>query len=371
MKLSVFVTGASGFIGGRIVEKFILEQKAQVGAGVHRWTGAVRLARLPVKLRDFDVGNDYGLAHVLSDYDVVVHCAYGNRQITVEGTRNVLDAALQAGVKRFIHLSTMQVYGGVSGQVDESAPLKYSGKMYPDSKVDAEKLCREYQQRGLPLVILRPTIVYGPFGKDFTIRAAERLVSGNWGVFPQAEGLCNALYVDDLVNAIFLAITREEAAGEAFNISGPEVTTWNDFFRRMNDALALPPLKRRSALEQALRATVIAPIRTAARQAMTSKPNLVRKAYNKSSLFKQGARWAELFIRTNPSFADLELFGAHTLCKIDKAQSTLGYRPRFELSKGLELTGLWLRHHGYLSTQHRDGPESSDRHPLVSNSIHE
>ncbi|HEV2124384.1 MAG TPA: hypothetical protein VGW38_16645 [Chloroflexota bacterium] len=139
---------------------------------------------------------------------------------------------------------------------------------------------------------------------------AERLVSDNRGVFPQAEGLCSPVYVDDLVDAVLLAMTREEAVGGEFNISGAEVVTWNDYFRRMNDVLHLPPLKQRRALEQVLRAAILAPMRTAGKQAMTSNTGRVRKAYTRSSRFKRVARWAESFIKTNPSFADLQLFSA-------------------------------------------------------------
>ena len=62
-------------------------------------------------------------------------------------------------------------------------------------------------------------------------------MSGNRGVLPQAEGLCSPIYVDDLVDAVLLAMTREEAVGGEFNISGAEVVTWNDYFRQMNDVL--------------------------------------------------------------------------------------------------------------------------------------
>ena len=121
------------------------------------------------------------------------------------------------------------VYGDVSGNVDETYPYEYTGNPYGDSKIEAETICWEYYERGLPICILRPTIVYGPFSKLWTIEFAQGMQSGAW-LLPQqyCQGICNLVYIDDLVSAIVLALQKQEAIGKAFNINGGENLKWNE-----------------------------------------------------------------------------------------------------------------------------------------------
>ena len=82
-----------------------------------------------------------------------------------------------------------------------AAIVTATGGEYGDSKIDAEKLCFEYLAKGVPITILRPSIIYGPFSNTWVVRTAQRLQSGNWGVFDKyGNGICNLIYVDDLVS---------------------------------------------------------------------------------------------------------------------------------------------------------------------------
>ena len=217
----IFVTGTSGFIGGRLVEMLYLSQFASVRASVRSWSSAARIARFPVEIVRCDIMEPEQIAEAMAGVTAVVHCAYSDTHTAiVQGTQNMLEAALKLGVERFVYLSTAEVYGPQAhGQIDENAPYQSTGSEYADSKIEAEKLCWAYSAKGLPITILRPAIVYGPFGNSWTVNVAKRLQSGNWGTFEQyGEGKCNLVYVDDLVAAILLAVRHPQAVGQAFNI---------------------------------------------------------------------------------------------------------------------------------------------------------
>src|SRR5438874_464514 len=244
----ILIIGAGGFIGGRVVEMLQGLLGIPVRASVRRWSSAVRIGRLPVEIVLCDIADADQVRRAMDGVGGVVHCAYGDPAVFVEGTRTVLQAALEAGVDRVVHLSTMEVYGDVEGVVFEDAPLRKTGWSYRDSKIDAELACRSYMDRGLAVSILRPTIVYGPFSRDWTARFAERLVAG--GTFPGREdcqGTCNLVYIDDLVAAIVLALDRKEAAGAAFNVNGEERLTWWQYLNDLSRAIGLPPLNGGSA----------------------------------------------------------------------------------------------------------------------------
>src|ERR1043166_1490422 len=241
----ILVTGAGGFVGGRVVEMLQGLLGIPVRASVRRWTSAARIGRLPAEIVLCDIADADQVRRAMDGVRGVVHCAYGDPAVFVEGTRTVLQAALEAGVDRVVHLSTMEVYGDVEGVGLEAAPLRKTGWSYRDSKVDAELACRSYMDRGLPVSILRPTIVYGPFSRDWTARFAERLVAG--GTFPGREdcqGTCNLVYIDDLVAAIVLALDRKEAAGAAFNVNGEERLTWGQYLNDLSRAIGPPPVAR-------------------------------------------------------------------------------------------------------------------------------
>jgi len=351
---TILITGAGGFIGGRMVEIFQALDGISVRAGVRRWSSAARIGRFPIDIAQCDIMQPDSIAKALEGVDAVVHCAVGDREVTVLGTENLLEAAQRANVQRVVHISTIDVYGSGDGVFDEDQPRTYTDREYGDSKIDAEKVCTRYIESGLPLVMLRPTLVYGPFSASWTVEWAERLQSPPWLLSEEdCRGTCNLLYVDDLVAAVGLALERDEAVGQAFNINGPEQPSWNEYLAALNTALGLPPLRPQSTTTSHLSARLMAPVRTSAKFLLAHCGDATKTLYDRYAIAKTVMRFAERTIKKTPSMGEFGLLGRTASFPTNKAEARLGYAPKFTMADGIGLSVAWLRHHGF----HRDGFE--------------
>ncbi len=375
---TVLVTGATGFIGGRLVERLILQHGAKVRALVRNLAGAGRLARFPLTIIRGDVAKPSDVEAAIAGCDVVFHCAYGTSGsqkhrawVNREGTRRVLAAARKAGVKRIVHLSTLMVYGQTAdGDLDETAPRRRFGNAYSDSKLAAERIALS---SGLPVAVLQPTAVYGPYGGVWTENILRTLETGRQILVDGGEGLANAVYVDDLVSAMLLAAVEERAAGEAFLISGEEPVTWKELFGRfarmlgrelrtveMTEAEALAYWRRSQrgrprAVGEALR---ILKQERGVRERIERTREVLWLREMASSVLPES--WQQrikgrLAGGGRPAAADRELpihplppeligfFRARTRVRIDKAKRLLGYAPAFDFAAGMDLTEQWAR----------------------------
>jgi nucleoside-diphosphate-sugar epimerase len=344
---TVLITGAGGFVGGTIVEALHASPSLALRAGIGRWTSAPRIARLAVPMVPCDIMRPDQLAAAMQGVDHVIHCATSDDlRVITEGTGNVLAAARAAGVRRVIHLSSIAVHGGATGVVEEDTPAP-AGTLSPygSAKCQAEATCRDAARQGQAVVMLRPTIVYGPFSERWTVLYAMRLQAGRWGELGHtADGTCNLVHAHDVARYAIAALHAEGVEGEAFTINGPEVVTWNDYFRLFNQALGLPALMPRETRNARLVARLTQPVRVAGKVALKRfSPQLVWLS-QKSDRAKHLLKETELTLRCTPNEDELRLFGLDAVYPTTKAERVFGFAPRVGIAQGLAMTVAWLRH---------------------------
>jgi nucleoside-diphosphate-sugar epimerase len=352
-KKKILVTGATGFIGGWTVETLYLSGFANVRAGIRRWSTAARIGRFPIEIVLCDLMNKKQIIEAMTGASFVVHCAVGDRDIIVEGTENLLEIAHQTGIERFIHLSTADVYGNVSGKIDESFPLQNTGAEYGDAKIEAEKLCWHFYDKGLPIVVLRPSIVYGPFSDTWTVRFAERIQTGKWSIFKDyGEGNCNLVYVSDLIAAILLAIHNEKAVGKAFNVNGPKLITWNQYFQLYAEALNVNELNDQDSRQTRMKTIIIDAIQPTTSFLWNTFKKPILKIPFVSTVVTSIRDKAKILFYTTPSSEELTLYRKKAHFITSAAESVLGYTPKIDLKTGLQYSIDWLEHHDFLIDSH-------------------
>ncbi len=374
---TVLVTGGTGFIGGRLAERLVVEHGARVRALVRSFGRAARLARFPIELVAGDLVSAEAVDRAVDGCDYVFHCAYGSdgeddarRVVNVQGTTNVLEAALRHHCRRVVHVSTVTVYGDTpDGALDESAPRRKTGFAYADSKIEAEQRAFQYFNRGLSVAVVQPTVVYGPFGSTWTTKPLQLLKTGKVILVDGGAGLANLVYVDDVVTAMLTAAVHEAANGQAFLVSGASPTTWREFYAAYEAMLGTGSTVPMTA-EQALRhfnaagrvngGLVSAGIRALSHPGVRKRIAATREGQAAARLWH--ALPAALRARILPMAATtkspaaaaaderpihplhpskIKFMQSKTVVRSEKAHRLLGIAPQFDFSRGMSLTHAW------------------------------
>lgn len=376
---TIFVTGATGFIGGRVCERLVLANAGQVRALVHSPHKAARIARLPIALLPGSLLDRESLRLALGDARVVIHCGLGNARGIVRGTENLLAVAAEAGVERFIHMSTAAVHGLTPppGSETENAPVRATGDNYCDNKRRAEKAVARVGRQGMSTVILRPSIVYGPYSA-WSIRLVQGLRQNTVALIDGGRGACNTTYVDNLIDAIFLCLDNDASSGNTFFVTDGEAITWGDFIRAHAAMLGAPGSLPEISSEQvrayykqqpglltgSVKATAQVLRSRQFRELLMQVPltqRILSGAWGWLESFSEERRQlvrsrlgvrrpAEVTPATVPIPDEVD-FATQTgtvFFSIDKARKVLGYQPRVSFAQGLSFVEQWMRHANYI-----------------------
>ena len=323
----ILVTGASGFTGKALCRALIQEGE-QVVAFVRPTSKTQELRSLGVEIRQVDIKNRTEVHDNFSDLSKVYHIAAAWRTehsdieeftlVNVEATRNLLDAAKAARVKRFIHCSTV----GVQGHIDEipaDEDYRYNpGDHYQRTKMQGEIVAREFFSNGLSGVVIRPAGIYGPGDTRFS-KLFCPINKGYFVMIGSGKALYHFVYIDDLVDGIMLAGQKPEALGEVFTIAGEKFISLRELVDLIVDILEKPRPKLHIPFYPVYVAALLC---ENACRLLRIDPPLYPRRVN--------------FFRKDRAFA------------IDKAKRVLGFTPRLSLREGLERTISWHREKGLI-----------------------
>lgn len=321
----VWVTGASGFIGAHLVPR-LLAQGAQVVAvdrAPRAWPHGVRSLTC-------DITDANALRHALAGLgrvDFGVHLAarvgdWGSWEdfeaVNVRGTRNILQAWVDAGARQIVHVSSIAVMGFEPGFLaDELVEPQRTGDAYCDTKGEGEQVARSLQGQGAPVVILRPGDVYGPGSVPWVQRPLRMLAARQLPLVDGGGGHFGHVYIDNLLDGLMTALVRPAAAGRTYLLTDEEQhTSFGDYFRILAAETGLPEpwlsLPRPVALGLGWALEV-------AGERLGFAPPITRSAIR--------------FLTRRGSYS------------IARARHELGYAPRIGLEEGVARVGAWYAEH--------------------------
>jgi nucleoside-diphosphate-sugar epimerase len=255
--------------------------------------------------------------------DIVLHTAQVTqeagplkhfREINVGGTLNMAKAAKNAGVKTFVHLSSVMVYGfNYPDGITESGPLSDDNNPYCQTKIEAEaELLPLNAPPDFGIIIIRAGDVYGPGSIPWIVRPILMMRQKLFAYANEGKGVINHVYIDNLIDGIFLAIEKE-TYGEIFNITDGQDTSWKEYFMRLAAMEGLP--------------------------APMSLPKDEMKLFLK--LRHQGQKLFRKKADILPESVDF--MTRPYAYSIAKAQNLLDYKPKIDLETGMHLTQAWLQ----------------------------
>jgi predicted dehydrogenase/nucleoside-diphosphate-sugar epimerase len=360
---TALITGATGFIGGRLAERLVA-QGVKVRCLIRNFGQATRLARLPVEIVCGRLDDAAAVARSLEGADYVFHCAYDvrSRKLNLDGLEQLIAASTRQAVKGFVYVSTFSVYEPFpDGVLTEETRDGDRSWIYARNKLDLEaRVFKAAREEGLKASIVQPSIVYGPFSKPWTNAPAEMLLTGEVILPGDRDGICNAVFIDDLIDGLVLAASRPQAVGERFIMSGPEPVSWATFYESIARALHAdkPSYWPSEAISKAnhgfmrdLKMVLANPKRLIqimvrwplARQVLQSgydalpKPlhDIVTRVY-----FGGGGR--QFGMQYLPDPQALALYRSIARASNGKATELLGYRPRHSFEAGMRVTAPYL-----------------------------
>lgn len=356
--MKVAIIGASGFVGLRLVERWHLTGKAEVVPVVHAYRSLAVLSRFALPWRVTNPSDPIALGEALKGCDCVVHAALGDARQIVAMAEALYPAAERAGVKRIVALSSASVHSlAPAPGTDETSPVLTKQKAeYNSAKAQAELVLDAARRKGkVELVQIRPSIIHGP-RSHLVADIANQLLTGTAYLIDDGRGVCNAIAVDNLIDAIWLALTVPAADGNTFLINDRETVTWREFYAAIAAPLGIgldgvhqvqPPEFRPSASEKLARIAAKGPVLKTLPLVPARMKRLAKAAAAAWSTPRAASAWTLPDpARPHPTEEICELQSCRWRYPTTKIEKVLGFTPPLSFAEATDRTAAWLEFAG-------------------------
>ena len=224
----ILVTGGTGFVGGHVVHALRADER-EVRALVRNRRRGTKLESWGVELAEGDVTDAESLRRAVTGVDTVIHLVairQGRQEefqrVMIDGTRNLLAAAKEAGVGRFVHMSAL----GTSAETKDLVP-------YYDAKWQMEQ---DVQASGIPYVIFRPSFVFARDGGILPTFVKLARLAPVTPIMGTGRQRIQPIWAEDVAAYFARAVDEEAATNRIFEIGGPDAVTWNELWERLKRA---------------------------------------------------------------------------------------------------------------------------------------
>lgn len=327
--MKVLVTGGTGFTGKALVKRLLDEGHEVVALDYKEGIKTDELRRWGAEVVIGTVTDKAVVQRCMQGVNVVQHLAAAFRElnvpnsyyydVNVTGTRNVLEAAADQGVSKFVYCSTCGVHGNIENPPGgEEAPIQ-PADYYQQTKWEAEPVVQEFFQRGMKTVILRPAAIYGPGDPERFFMIFKRVAKGKFPMFGSGKTYYHPLYIDNLVDAHMLAMAPGKGDGEAYLIADEHYVEIEELVKAVARAMQV---------DVKIPHYPVTPLVVAGHVC----EKLCRPFGITPPIFPRRVDW----YRQNRAF------------KIDKAKRDLDYAPAVDIDEGLRRTYAWYVQEGYL-----------------------